>query len=89
MKKLDLLKLNLKQNKFLKWEREKALEAEYPWVFICNNNKQKDFIKRNQHLEVECLHLEVECLHLETEWNLQAILKERAPPEHGCDESTI
>jgi len=70
-KKLDWLKLNLKQNKFLKWEREKASEAEFQLVFICNNNKQKDFIKRK--------------VHLETEWNPQAISKEKALPELGCD----
>ena len=70
-KKPDLPKLNPKRNKSSKWEKEKASEAEFLWAFICNNNKQKDFIKRR--------------VHLEAEWNPQLIPKERALPEHGCD----
>ena len=70
-KKPDLPKLNQKLNKFSKWERGKASEAEFLWAFIYNNNKLKDFIKRR--------------VHLAAEWNPQPTPKERAPPEPGCE----
>lgn len=75
-KKPDSQKLNQKQNKFSKWEREKALEEEFPLAFICNNNKQKDFTKRDLQSP-------------ELEWILHPMWKERAQPEPGCDLSKV
>lgn len=72
MKKPGLLRLNPKPNKSSKWEREKASEVEFQWVFICNNNKQKDFTKSK-------------LLFPELEWTLQTIWKERAHLKLGCE----